>query len=71
MTTFVINETQTHYTIKDEDDPLGKYTQCFTCTKFEVKYDVGIKLDCQEKHIPTLPACEYRVASGLTLRVIK
>jgi hypothetical protein len=66
MTTFVIEETQTHYTF--ETDP-GAYTQCLTCKNLAIKYEINKeRLDCTEKHVPTLPACAYKTATGLTLK---
>jgi hypothetical protein len=58
--TVVIKETQTHYGISDD-----AYVQCVTCKFMHVAYDCGVTLRCTEGHNPTLPACEFKVPTGL------
>jgi hypothetical protein len=67
MTTFVINETQTHYHI--EGDAAEIYEQCITCKKLEIKYLVaGEVLSCTENHVPILPVCKFKDDTGLTVK---
>jgi hypothetical protein len=66
--TYVTNETQTHYTF--DKDP-GAYKQCLTCMNLTIKYEINKeRLDCADKHVPTLPNCKYHANSGLTIKEI-
>lgn len=76
MSTYILNETQTHFYIKeDQEKAFEKYEQCLTCRNvtFDYKNAIdggvgGYPMGCSKEHVPVLPTCEYKEDTGLTLR---
>jgi hypothetical protein len=74
MTTYILNETQTHYYVKEsQEKDFEKYEQCLTCRNvtfdiYHAAFDGGYPMGCSEEHVPVLPACKHKEDTGLTLR---
>ena len=74
MTTYILNESQTHFYVKAEQEKVfEKYEQCLTCRTVTYDYnnpalDGGYPMGCSEGHVPVLPACKYKTETGFTLR---